>query len=236
MATGAATRSEEELLRYRLGTLGKAVQDLGQTYGDVYPKASEFMERTHRLRQRLLTASKAEAWETTKLRADFTALQQDALLAHPLLKSNHLLLVKRRPGQYNAARPGYEIGMPPNHECDSSLERIGYNNELCTLSPVGPQGLLRTLYRPAKGGYLGETDLHWDAERLLFTQSDATNWKVFELRTDGSGLRQVSVMPDDVDSLLPAERQDRLRGHCFVSVGTLPSRAAEGQQPIPDEF
>lgn len=68
------------------------------------------------------------------------------------------------------------------------------------LSPISPRGEWRTLHRPAHGGYVGEVDLHWNADRLLFTQSDATNWKVFELRTDGSGLRQVSTMPDDVDS------------------------------------
>ena len=66
--------------------------------------------------------------------------------------------------------------------------------------PSARDGELRTLYRPADGGYVGEMDLHWDGDRLLFTQSDATNWKVFELRADGSGLRQVSRMPDDVDS------------------------------------
>jgi len=68
------------------------------------------------------------------------------------------------------------------------------------LAPISPRGNLRTLYRPADGGYVGEMDLHWDASRLLFTHSDATNWKVFDLRADGTGQRQVSTLPDDVDS------------------------------------
>lgn len=42
-------------------------------------------------------------------------------------------------------------------------------------------------------------DLHWDADRLLFSQSDRTNWKLWEIRIDGTHVRQVSRMPDDVD-------------------------------------
>jgi len=86
-----------------------------------------------------------------------------------------------------------------NHECNSSLVRTGWDNELAVLSPLQPGGRLTTLYRPADGGYVGEVDLHWDADRLLLTKSDAESWKVWELRADGTGLRQVSRMPADVD-------------------------------------
>ncbi len=109
---------------------------------------------------------------------------------------DRILLVKRRPAGPAKNNAGLEIGLPSNHECNASLKRTGYDNELCILEP---DGRLRTLYRPPDGGYVGEMDLHWDGDRILFTKSDATNWKIFEIRTDGTGLRQVSQMPDDVD-------------------------------------
>lgn len=109
--------------------------------------------------------------------------------------AERLLLVKRKPAGGRGS-PGLEIGLPSNHECNSSLKRTGYDNEICILEP---DGRLRTLYRPPDGGYVGEVDLHWDSDRILFTKSDAVNWKIFELRIDGTGLRQVSQMPDDVD-------------------------------------
>ncbi len=40
---------------------------------------------------------------------------------------------------------------------------------------------------------LNDLDLHWDADRLLFAMPGTQNkWQVFEMRTDGGGLRQVT--------------------------------------------
>ena len=93
---------------------------------------------------------------------------------------------------------GREIGYPSNHECNSSLEREGYDNEIAVLSFRNGEPSKRTLYRPPDGGYVGEVDLDWDARRLLFTKSDAAGWQVCEINADGSGFRVVSNLPDDV--------------------------------------
>ncbi|HOX02334.1 MAG TPA: SUMF1/EgtB/PvdO family nonheme iron enzyme [Candidatus Paceibacterota bacterium] len=184
-----------ELARYRLGTLEQAVHDLIRIHGTNYPNGGAFLDRMAGLRQRLDSGQTGGAIE-----ADVAALQQEALLSNPILESRPLLVVKRRPARRAGGGPGLDIAMPSNHECNSSLARTGYDNELCVLSSISPRGELRGLYRPPAGGYVGEIDLHWDGDRLLFTQSDAANWKVFEMHSDGSGLRQVSAMPDDVDS------------------------------------
>jgi hypothetical protein len=125
-------------------------------------------------------------------------LQQEALLAHPLLQSNPLLLVKRRPGGKRVT-PGLDLGFPSNHECNSSLSREGYDNEIAVLSLHKPEGELATFYRPEADWYVGEMDLHWDAQRLLFTRSTGANWTIWEVRTDGTGLHCVSRMREDVD-------------------------------------
>ncbi|HKL21858.1 MAG TPA: hypothetical protein VJ904_08635, partial [Tichowtungia sp.] len=63
---------------------------------------------------------------------------------------------------------------------------------------------LKTVYRPENGSaYAGDMTLHFDAEKMLFSSisPDDNTWQVFEINTDGSGLRQVT--PDigaDVDS------------------------------------
>ena len=122
---------------------------------------------------------------------------------------NQVLVVKRKsrplekvPGDragWISRDLGADIALPSNHECNSSLVRTGYDNEIAAISPRHPDAPLQTLYRPADAGYVGEMDLHFDAERLLFTKSDARNWKVYEMRVDGSDMRQVTRMPDDVD-------------------------------------
>ncbi|MBE0595365.1 MAG: hypothetical protein IH616_23500, partial [Gemmatimonadales bacterium] len=143
------------------------------------------------------------------VRSGLEQLRREALLANPLLDFDRVLVVKRKPmrrfvpkdrGISFPSERGAELGFPSNHECNSSLPREGYDNEIAVLSLRRPQAQLVPLYRPAGGGYVGEMDLHWDADRLLFSQSDRTNWKLWEVRSDGTGLQQVSRMPDDVDS------------------------------------
>ena len=94
-----------------------------------------------------------------------------------------LLLLKRKRGQ---------LGLPTNHQCNYALQRTGYDNEIAVLSPVRPDGRLKTLFRPKESEYVGEIDLHFDADRLLFTMPVGPSWQIHEINIDGTGLRQVS--------------------------------------------
>ncbi len=182
-ATGTSASDAEKLRA--------AIQDLISTFSDRYPDGPRYLEQLDALPGRL----------------EFEQLRRRALLANPLLKDlSGLLFVARKPWpQKSNAWPqlGDEIAMPSNHECNSSLARVGYDNAICLLSPVAPDGKVQTVYRPENTGYVGEIDLHCDAGRMLFTESTEKNWVIKELKTDGTALRQVSQMPDDVDCMDP---------------------------------
>lgn len=116
-----------------------------------------------------------------------------ALLENPLLKFEKLLLVNRGAKQ---------LGLTQNWNSNSSLPKNGYDNDIAVLSPVSPSGTLRPLYKPADGGYAGDLDLDFDAQRLMFS-SIGTNrrWQVFEMAADGSGVRELPLIPDgDIDN------------------------------------
>ena len=189
--------------------LHDAISDLVETFGSRYPKGPNYLDRLRRVEGRLRHGDTAAVRELETLR-------REALLANPLLTElPGILMVKRRPkdlkkdGIFTAedtligysAGLGRDIGMPSNHECNASLERKGYDNELCLLSPAAPDGRLKTVYRPDDGGYVGELDLHVGGKRLLFTKSDTVNWKLWEVSVDGTQVHQVSQMPDDVDAM-----------------------------------
>jgi len=189
-ASSATATDEAEALRL-------AIDDLIATFGDAYPNGPAY-------RARLADLQKASDLSPAQRARQLRALRQEALLANPLLDFGRLLLVKRKPRK-QVRGLGEEIGMPSNHECNSSLPRLGWDNEIAVLEPVRPNGRLRTLYRPEDNGYVGEMDLHPRADRLLFTRSDATHWTVWELPLgpDASAAgppRPVSHMPDDVDA------------------------------------
>jgi len=184
-----------------------AIKDLAATYGSRYPDAERYLERLSQLEDGQGPAAKRE----------LVALRREALLAHPLLNAR-ILLVRRK-----AKNRIKGVAIPAPHESNSGLSRKGYDNEIAVLDLRSRPARISTLYRPKDGGYVGETDLHWDAERLLFTRSDATNWKLWEVGLDGSGLRQVSHTDADVDCFdacyLP---DDRIVFGCTASYQSVP--------------
>lgn len=166
--------------------LRSAVVGLIEAFGERYPDGPAFLDRLRQIESRLVDGD-------IVARRDLERLRREALLANPLLDCR-VLLVRRR-----AKNPITGVAIPAPHESNSGLKRTGYDNEIAVLDLGQADPQPTALFRPDDGGYVGEVDLHWDGERILFTRSDGTSWKLWEMRLDGSTLRQVSKTPDDVD-------------------------------------
>jgi formylglycine-generating enzyme required for sulfatase activity len=193
---------------------------LSDAYGDRYARGPEYVAMLLALSNRLEHATAEQAAPVVR---SLDALRDQSMRDHPLVRDLQLLVVRRRPKDMKAEakrvlnadrrislgrEEGREIGFPSNHECNSSLERDGYDNEICVLSFRNGAPALQTLYRPPDGGYVGEMDLDWEARRLLFAKSDAETWRVCEIGVDGSGLRTVSTLPPDVHCFDPCYLPD----------------------------
>ena len=188
----AKVTAQKQRLPYRLESLRLAIEDLITTFGDAYPDGPEFLRRWRDLWKERDTRSPA-------VEEQFRKLRDEALLANPLLEFDRLLVLKRKKGQ---------LGLPTNHQCNTCLDQHGYDNELAVLSPVRPDGQLATLFRPRGGAYVGEMDLHFDADRLLFTMPNGRTWQIHEIAMDGSRPRQVSREVPDVDNFDPCYLPD----------------------------
>ncbi len=160
-----------------------AIVDLVETFGDRYPRGPKFLARLERLESARLGDRSPQA--------GLEELREEALLANPLLDFDKLIFLKRKRGQ---------LGLPTNHQCNACLKQRGYDNEIAVLSPVALGGKTTTLFHPPEGFYVGEMDLHFDADRLLFTMPNGRTWQVHEIGVDGTGLRQVSREESDVDN------------------------------------
>ena len=143
--------------------------------------------------RRRLASNDSQAIAEAKAALD---LQRRILLANPVLRDFSSVLLLRR----SANSPN--MGLPQNWESNCALPRTGYHNDLAVLFLSSPEAPLTTLYRPTNDTFVGDVDLHFDASRLLFSMSDpAKSWQVFELKIDGTGLRQVTPdMGADVDN------------------------------------
>ncbi len=171
-------------LARELESLRLAIVDLTATFPDQYPRGPEFL-------QRLDALARCVGQAGAELRADVARLKEEALLANPLIAFDRLILLKRLRGQ---------LGLPTNHQGNTALKQTAYDNEIAELSPVRPGGKLRTLYQPDGRRFVGEIDLHYDAQRLLFTMPNGQTWQIHEIGVDGSGLRQVSHEEPEVDN------------------------------------
>jgi len=193
-------------------SLRLAIQDLIDTFGPRYPQGPEYLARL----DALAVHSEKVSGTFSEIERSLAALAREALLANPLLDFDRLLLVQR-------GENGPALGLPYNWQSNSCLAKTGYDDRIAVLSPVRPEGKLATLFKPDGGRFVGDVDLHFEADRLLFSMPGSNNrWQVFEIRADGTGLRQLTGEQPDVDSYdacyLPSGKILFTSTACFVGV------------------
>lgn len=185
-----------------------AIDDLSRNGGKRYADGKTFAARLCALEKATRGSLKktccgklSDLEHVVALVDQFEALQREALLANPLLDFDKLLLIRRVP-HGDPRRPhgrgygvGEYIGLPrQSSKCNPNIERpFEWDNEIAVLSPVSPDGKLTTLYRSDRRRLITDVDLHWDAERLLFSMPGSHDkWHVFEIGVDGKCLRQLT--------------------------------------------
>lgn len=207
----AETRDAFLALQRRLTTvnvaaLQRAIDDLAQDYPNRYLKAQDFKACLNDLQERLpeIMHGLSRCDDNAKEAANGALrLQQEALLANPLLDFDKLLFVRR-----SEASPS--LGLVQNWQSNCALPHDGFDNEIAVLAPVNPDGHTATLYKPDKPVFVGDVDLHFDANRMLFSSIGSQNrWQIFEVDADGSGVRQVTPGDEpDVDNYDPCYLPD----------------------------
>ncbi len=183
--------------------LRDAIQDLAATHGAAYPGADGWLAR--------LAALPAD--DT----AGFEALRREALLANPLLRAKALVFVRRHPSR---------LGLPQNWQGNCSLPRHGYDNAIMALAPF-PGGGPRELFRPPDGEFVGDTEVHWRGDRMLFSmpapRGGGARWHVWELPLAGGPPRQLTPDEPDVDQY----------DGCYLPDGRVVFASTAGFQGVP---
>ncbi len=175
-----------------------AVQDLIQTHGARYPGGPGYLERLTGLSRqreevlaRLAKADAGVAEPAVALGHQLVALRREALLANPALDFQRVLAIRRRGN----------LGLPANWQGNSSIGPRGYDNELISFGLQSAEAPAERVYRPDDARFVGDLDLHWNADRLLFSMPDTRNhWQVWELPLGGAGkpVQVTSSEPGDI--------------------------------------
>ena len=191
----ALEEARAEIPGLNLAPLRRAVEDLAHAFPDRYTRGPEFLAALDAFEKALpdlkqgLAGGNKTALATV---AGFHQLERDALLANPLLDFENILLIKRREST---------LGLPQNWQGNSSLDQHA-ESEICRLAIKTPAPTVQRVFKPAENYFAGDLDLHFDAEKLLFSSIGTHNrWQVFEMKIDGTGVRQVTPTDEtDIDS------------------------------------
>ena len=164
-----------------------AIQDMQARYSVNYPGGQAYLDQVNQLEQQVDAFQKALAEKDDRAAAGYIQacedLQRKALVVdNPAVDFERLLAVKREAGN---------LGLPANWQANSSLNpRL--ENEIISLDIRDPASV-KTVYRPAQPWFVGDLNLHFDGQKLLFSSiGENGRWQVFEMQVDGSGLNQVT--------------------------------------------
>jgi len=167
----------------------RAFEDINASAPDRFPDADAIRQRIAALPDDLQPLFGTGTPESTAVLTAAADLQRTILLANPLLDFDLVVV-----------RETDKLGLPANFHSNSNLKKIGYKNRIMQFSIHG-KAPDSTLFTPEQTRFIGDFCLHFDADRMLFSMPTEKDWQVFEIRLDGTGLRQVSpVIEPDVNN------------------------------------
>jgi len=179
-------------------SLRLAIEHLIATYGDQYSKGSAFLKR---LESPAMSDPKSAA---------FLALKREALIAeNPAIDFERVLMVQaRRNGKRYSANWQTRASCDPETRMKKDAKGkktavANYEDSLVTMAIKG-DGSIRTTYAPSKSTFIGDVDLHFDRNRLLFTSFRDTRelTKEYTGRGDsakGYGVFELALDPETGD-------------------------------------
>ena len=173
-AAGEAVPALERLFAYRRAT-----------NPELAPKLDAVAMRFAEVKKALQNATADIAAAEQALKA-FDAIRRELMVnLNPALDFDRILFIRRRNGR------NY---LPCNWQSNSVLPKDGHDNELCFLDVRGAKaGATEVVYKPAGGRPIIDVELHWNADRLLFSGVAASNaWHVMELDLATRKVRQVT--------------------------------------------
>ena len=215
-----------------------SIAELQSQFADSYRNGQQSLARVDELEQQAEAFQKAVAEKDDRAAGDYVQacaeLQRRALVSeNPLVDFDKLLVIRR---------DAEKLGLPQNWQGNSSMNpRL--ENEIAVLDLANAN--LKTIYKPAQPWFVGDLNLHFDAQKLLFSSiGENGRWQVFEMQRDGSGVTQVTPGEyPDIDNYngiyLPDGRVMYVSNSTFVGVpcvggadyvGTLHLLSADGKQ------
>lgn len=184
----------EQLAWLNIPAIGAALKDmkLGKEYQDKYAKLQALAKVGFDGVNSLNVKSIASAKEAL-------SLKREILMANPLIDIDKLVVTRYKLG--NRARfvqPNSMGTQPNNWSCQLSASRGGFDAEIVEMSDLRSETpKMRSIFKPKGDQVITDVQLHWNADRMIFTsQDDRKHFQVFEVPFAGGDAKQVTNVPE----------------------------------------
>ncbi len=207
-----------------------AIDDLTKSFGKRYPKGAEYTRTLAALEKPFNEALAALDQDDAIERLGdqvrkYQALSRAALLANPMLDFDKTLLVRRNFPATSRKVISKSLGMPVgNSWTNDDIAHTGWDNQIAVLSDLRGKGKLTTFYQPDGGKIVSDVELDFDASKVMFSSIGSSDrWRLFEVRANGTGLRQITPDVKDVDHF----------DSCYLPNGKIAFTSTAGYQGMP---
>ncbi len=203
---------------FNADALERAVNAYAAKYPEVYKDKDALLKRVADLRPVAAAASGSDFAAKLAAARQIAELTDAVYLKHPAVDFKELLFVRRSSGSAHT-------GLPANWQGNSSVPLHGYVNDVVR-APL-KQGGKEPLVVYESGSFIGDVDLDYDAERIMYScgKPDEKGWRVFETRLSKPGSYREITPADqpDVDYYDP----------CYLPDGRRLFVATSGYQGVP---
>jgi formylglycine-generating enzyme required for sulfatase activity len=186
-------------------SIKRAIDDLSKKFPDQYDGKhftqlyEKYVAELSGALKNITAKTPEEREKTVSLIKQFSEFRKTALLANPLMKFEKLLF-----------RRAKNPGLTANWISNAARGKGGYDNALAVVDPQNPQGEAKTIIENPNGSFVGDVNLHWNADKILVTAlAQDKTWQIFELNLNDSNsssepakLRQITPsIGNDVDNV-----------------------------------
>jgi len=202
--------------------LEMSIKYLARRYRKEYPNGNAYLAKVAEYKSvadSVKNGLNSGDYDAFKKAVEMLDFQRKAMLENPLLNFDELLITKRKSeGNY---------GLSANWQGNTSIR--GYkdlNNEIVKISLKDASAPVKTIVANKSGkGYLGDTVLHWDGTRFLYSGiGDNGRFHIFEGDVNTGAVKQISK-----DSHKDVENYDA----CYLPNGKILYNSTSGYHGVP---
>ncbi|MCP4453483.1 MAG: SUMF1/EgtB/PvdO family nonheme iron enzyme [Planctomycetes bacterium] len=169
--------------------LVRSIKHILKTKPREYKNGRSFLKQAQQFQETMPEILKKQAEgdpEAVKAMKAFGKLRHSALLLeNPYIDFDEILVVLTDQRAKKANWLGTHVMRPK-----------GYNNKIARVNLR--TGKVSDVFEPEDGAYVGELDLHYDGQKMLFSSTDKNNmYQVMEVGIDGATPRRVSTIMGD---------------------------------------